>query len=85
MGWEGEGYRSEVIADCKLEPGGYLQWVERDWMSKFPEKAEKGDDAHTQITCYHRSKLLPKTRSVAGLSFSLFCIDISPLGKQLFK
>ena len=32
-------------------------------MSKFPEKATTSDDAHTQITCYHRS-LWPKTKSV---------------------
>lgn len=54
--------RFEINFTC-LEPGGYLQWVERDWMSKFPEKAEKSDDPHTQITCYHRS-FFPKTRSV---------------------
>ena len=65
-----------MIADCDAEAGGYVQWVERDWMSKFPEKAEKGDDAHTRITCYHRSKLLPKTRVVTELfpySYTVTC------------
>ena len=38
-------------------------------MSKFPEKAEKSDDPHTQVTCYHRS-LFPEVRSVTALSSS---------------
>ncbi len=38
-------------------------------MSKFPEKAEKDDDAHTQITCYHRS-FFPKIRSVVNFFFT---------------
>ncbi|KAL9065489.1 MAG: hypothetical protein Q9161_008194 [Pseudevernia consocians] len=57
-----------VISNLKdmLKPGGYLQWVERDWMSKFPEKADSSDDPHTQITCYHRS-ILPRNKWINSL------------------
>ena len=34
------------------EPGGYLQWVERDWLSKFPKTASETDNPHTQLTAY---------------------------------
>ncbi|KAL8784507.1 MAG: hypothetical protein Q9195_009017 [Heterodermia aff. obscurata] len=35
-----------------LKPGGHLQWVERDWLSKFPKTASETDNAHLQITAF---------------------------------
>lgn len=51
------------------EPGGSLQWVERDWLSKFPDVASKSDDPHTQLTCYLKQKFWSKTRFVEHPSF----------------
>ena len=39
------------------EPGGYLQWVERDWLSKFPRTATSSDDANTQLTAFMHKRL----------------------------
>ena len=50
-----------IIAELRSEPGGYLQWVERDWLSKFPKSASSTDDPHTQMTSYLH-KMWPKTR-----------------------
>lgn len=45
-------------------------------MSKFPEKAQIGDDPHTQITCYHRS-FLPKVKSVSDHKYqSSACLEV---------
>lgn len=38
-------------------------------MSKFPEKALEGDDAHTQITCYHR-KFVKNRCVMASFSYA---------------
>ncbi|KAI4166893.1 MAG: hypothetical protein LQ343_007658 [Gyalolechia ehrenbergii] len=49
------------------EPGGSLQWVERDWLSKFPDVASKSDDPHTQLTCYLKQKFWSKTSWINDL------------------
>jgi hypothetical protein len=55
-------------ADITKEPGDYLQWVERDWLSHFPPPSQitSADDANTQLTGYLK-KLWPKTKSVRPL------------------
>ena len=35
-----------------VEPGGYLQWVERDWFSKFPKTASAEDAANVQLGAF---------------------------------
>lgn len=35
-----------------VEPDGYLQWVERDWLSKFPKTASAEDAANVQLGAF---------------------------------
>ncbi|KAI4187442.1 MAG: hypothetical protein L6R41_002821 [Letrouitia leprolyta] len=55
-----------------LKPGGHLQWVERDWLSKFPNSASETDDAQTQLTCYLKQKFFPKTSWINNLPSYFF-------------
>ena len=38
------------IDQDQVEPGGNLQWVERHWLSKFPNSAFPTEDSPTQLT-----------------------------------
>ena len=55
----------------RTEPGGYLQWVERDWLSKFPKTVNQTDSANAQLTAYMNSKYFPKAEYVRVPYYSL--------------
>ncbi|KAK0506831.1 hypothetical protein JMJ35_010744 [Cladonia borealis] len=58
-----------VIENLKgmLKPGGYLQWVERDWLSFFPKTVNHADSANAQLTAYMSSKFFPKADWIFSL------------------
>ena len=53
------------------EPRGYLQWVERGWLSKFPKTVNYADSANAQLTAYMSSRFFPKAEYVRTPTYSL--------------
>ncbi|KAL6722287.1 hypothetical protein ACLMJK_001394 [Lecanora helva] len=49
-----------------LKPGGYIQWVERDWLSKFPTEASETDDVNTQLNGFLQ-RAFPSTNWITTL------------------
>ena len=52
----------------ETERGGYLQWVDRDWLSKFPKTVNHADSANDQLTAYLSSKFFLKAEYVRPLN-----------------
>ena len=48
----------------RVEPGGYLQWVERDWLSKFPKTSSAEDAANVQLGAFLNG-VMPNRESVS--------------------
>ena len=74
-----------AMADVRLfsritEPGGYVQWVERDWLSKFPKTISSTDSANAQVTAYLSTKFFPQAEyvlSCTNFAYSNHCSLLS--------